>query len=63
MLVIFISFLGLFNKALLIFPADFYIIDMDDDCALNSTHILLGRPFMKTVITKIDEHKGTLFSV
>ena len=44
----------------LIFPVDFYIIDMDDKFASNSSHILLGRPFMKTARTKIDVHKGTL---
>ena len=32
----------------LIFPVDFYIIDIDDEFALNPTHILLGRLFMKT---------------
>ena len=44
----------------LISPVDFYIIDMDDEFASNSTHILLGRPFMKTTRTKIDVHKGIL---
>ena len=44
----------------LIFPVDFYIIDMDDEFASNSTHILLDRPFMKIARTKIDVHKGTL---
>ena len=44
----------------LIFLVDFYIIDMDDKFASNSSHILLGRPFMKTARTKIDVHKGTL---
>jgi len=38
---------------------DFYIIDMDDEFASNSTHILLGKPFMKTTRTNIDVHKGT----
>ena len=32
----------------LIFPVDFYIIDMDDEFVSNPTHILLGRLFMKT---------------
>jgi len=44
----------------LIFPIDFYIIDMDDEFTSNPTHILLGRPFMKTTRTKIDGYKGTL---
>ena len=39
---------------------DSYIIDMDDEFALNSTHILLGKPFIKTARTKIDVHKGIL---
>jgi hypothetical protein len=43
----------------LIFPVDFYIIDMDDEFASNSTHILLGKLFMKTTRTNIDVHKGT----
>jgi len=32
----------------LIFPMDFYIIDIDDEFASNPTYILLGRLFMKT---------------
>ena len=44
----------------LIFPMDFYIIDMDDEFASNPTHILLGKPFMKIARTKIDVYKGTL---
>ena len=39
---------------------DFYIIDMDDEFASNPTHLLLGRPFMKTTRIKINVHKGTL---
>ena len=39
---------------------DFYIINMDGEFASNPTHILLGRPFMKTTRTKIDVHKDTL---
>nr|KAJ0209218.1 hypothetical protein LSAT_V11C400187360 [Lactuca sativa] len=44
----------------LIFPADFYVLDMGDDDSPNSGSILLGRPFLKTAITKIDEYDGTL---
>ena len=44
----------------LIFPMDFYIINMDDEFASNSTHILFGRPFIKTARTKIDVHRGIL---
>ncbi|XP_062014166.1 uncharacterized protein LOC133730628 [Rosa rugosa] len=43
----------------LIFPADFYILDMEDS-PLNSTPLLLGRPFMRTARTKIDVYEGTL---
>ncbi|KAM6550878.1 hypothetical protein CsatB_000686 [Cannabis sativa] len=44
----------------LVFPADFYVLDMEDDSIPCSTLILLGRPFMKTARTKIDVHEGTL---
>ncbi|XP_027062064.1 uncharacterized protein [Coffea arabica] len=43
-----------------IFPADFYIVDMNDDNSVNSVVLLLGRPFMSTARTKIDVHEGTL---
>ncbi|XP_075521383.1 uncharacterized protein LOC142554605 [Primulina tabacum] len=38
----------------LIFPADFYILRMEEDFTAMSAPILLGRPFMKTARTKID---------
>ena len=44
----------------LVFPADFYVIEMGKDMSPNSTPILLGRPFLKTAQTKIDVHKGSL---
>ncbi|KAJ9568340.1 hypothetical protein OSB04_004306 [Centaurea solstitialis] len=44
----------------LVFPADFYVVDMEEDSHPKSTSILLGRPFLKTAKTKIDVHKGTL---
>ncbi|XP_073120292.1 uncharacterized protein [Henckelia pumila] len=44
----------------LIFPADFYILRMEEDSISNSPPILLGRPFMKTARTKIDVNDGTL---
>ena len=44
----------------LVFPADFYVLDMDDDDSPNPSSILLGRPFMKTAQTKIDVANGTL---
>ena len=41
---------------------DFYIIDMEhDSCdSSTSTPILFGRPFLKTVNTKIDYGNDTL---
>ncbi|XP_047159844.1 uncharacterized protein LOC124847252 [Vigna umbellata] len=44
----------------LIFPADFYILDMKDDEGISPTTIILGRPFMMTARTKIDVHAGSL---
>ncbi|XP_024039217.1 uncharacterized protein LOC112097857 [Citrus clementina] len=44
----------------LVFPADFYILDMEEDNSSKSIPILLGRPFLKTARTKMDVHKGTL---
>ncbi|KAJ0880394.1 putative aspartic peptidase domain superfamily [Helianthus annuus] len=44
----------------LVFPADFYVLDMEGDEAPNSSSILLGRPFLKTARTKIDVYNGTL---
>ncbi|XP_010244116.1 PREDICTED: uncharacterized protein LOC104588022 [Nelumbo nucifera] len=44
----------------LVFPADFYVIDTEEDSSSNSTPILLGRPFLKTSKTKIDVYNGTL---
>jgi len=42
----------------LIFPADFYVLDMGDAC--HDVPILLGRTFLKTTRTKIDMYAGTL---
>ncbi|XP_062113938.1 uncharacterized protein LOC133824940 [Humulus lupulus] len=50
--------LGQVNE--LVFPADFYVLDMEDESIPCSTQIMLGRPFMKTTRTKIDVHDGTL---
>ncbi|CAL2259865.1 unnamed protein product [Prunus armeniaca] len=44
----------------LIFPADFYVLEMEDSAHSTPFPILLGRPFMKTARTKIDVFKGTL---
>ncbi|CAN6698096.1 unnamed protein product [Malus baccata var. baccata] len=42
----------------LIFPADFYVLDMEDSGHSPPSPLLLGRPFMKTAQTKIDVAKG-----
>ncbi|CAN6567531.1 unnamed protein product [Malus baccata var. baccata] len=44
----------------LIFPTDFYMLEMDESDHALSLPILLGRPFMKTARTKIDVFNGTL---
>ena len=44
----------------LVFPTDFYVIDMKEDDSPNSTSLLLGRPFLKTARTKIDVYSGAL---
>ncbi|KAM2867847.1 hypothetical protein COP2_023718 [Malus domestica] len=44
----------------LIFPADFYVLEMEESDHAPSLPILLGRPFMKTARTKIDVFNGTL---
>ncbi|CAN6576780.1 unnamed protein product [Malus baccata var. baccata] len=44
----------------LIFPADFYMLEMDESDHSPTLPILLGRPFMKTARTKIDVFNGTL---
>nr|XP_027067751.1 uncharacterized protein LOC113693402 [Coffea arabica] len=44
----------------LVFPANFYVFDMDDDHSPDPSPLLLGRPFMSTAQTKIDVNKGIL---
>ncbi|XP_042436877.1 uncharacterized protein LOC122022829 [Zingiber officinale] len=44
----------------LIFPADFYILDMEGNVSPGQAPLILGRPFLKTARTKIDVHAGTL---
>ncbi|KAK9155104.1 hypothetical protein Sjap_002584 [Stephania japonica] len=44
----------------LVFPADFYVIDMKDESFPHSSSVLLGRPFLKTARAKIDVHDGSL---
>ncbi|RDX72685.1 hypothetical protein CR513_47787, partial [Mucuna pruriens] len=44
----------------LIFPADFYVLDMEDETPGKESTLILGRPFLMTARTKIDVHAGTL---
>ncbi|CAN6677303.1 unnamed protein product [Malus baccata var. baccata] len=44
----------------LIFPAYFYVLEMEDSSHAPSLPILLGQPFMKTARTKIDVFTRTL---
>ncbi|XP_043811576.1 uncharacterized protein LOC110612714 [Manihot esculenta] len=44
----------------LIFPADFYVISMEDNKSSNSFDILLGRPFLSTARTKINVYDDIL---
>jgi len=44
----------------LIFPADFYVLDMEEGFSHGSAPMNLGRPFLKTTRTKIDVYAGTL---
>ncbi|XP_031272549.1 uncharacterized protein LOC116131037 [Pistacia vera] len=44
----------------LIFPVDFYVLEMKDVTTMKTMPLLLGRPFMKTACTKIDVYNGTL---
>ncbi|RDX96702.1 hypothetical protein CR513_20611, partial [Mucuna pruriens] len=44
----------------LIFPADFYVLDMEDEKFGKESTLILGRPFLMIARTKIDVHVGTL---
>ncbi|RDX85933.1 hypothetical protein CR513_32802, partial [Mucuna pruriens] len=44
----------------LIFPADFYVLDMKDETSGKELTLILGRPFLMTARTKIDMHAGML---
>lgn len=44
----------------LVFPVDFYRLNMEDDSPPNPTPLLLAGPFLKTARTKIDVHDGIL---
>ncbi|RDX89351.1 hypothetical protein CR513_28926, partial [Mucuna pruriens] len=44
----------------LIFPADFYVLDMEDETSGKGSPLILRRPFLMTAKTKTDVHVGTL---
>uniref|UniRef100_A0A151UI01 Reverse transcriptase domain-containing protein n=1 Tax=Cajanus cajan TaxID=3821 RepID=A0A151UI01_CAJCA len=44
----------------LIFPVDFYVLDMEEGFFHGSAPIILGRPFLKIARTKIDVYARTL---
>jgi len=44
----------------LIFPIDFYVLNMEEGFSHGSVPIILGRLFMKIARTKIDVYAGTL---
>ncbi|XP_022854906.1 uncharacterized protein LOC111376190 [Olea europaea var. sylvestris] len=44
----------------LIFPTNFYVLDIQDEPTSLSPPLLFGRPFMRTARTKIDVHDGIL---
>ncbi|RDY00187.1 hypothetical protein CR513_16668, partial [Mucuna pruriens] len=41
----------------LIFPADFYVLDMEDETPGKESTLILGRPFLMTARTKIDQQR------
>ncbi|CAN6554299.1 unnamed protein product [Malus baccata var. baccata] len=44
----------------LIFPADFFVLEMEHDPMPSALPLILGRPFLRTARTKIDVYDGTL---
>ncbi|RDY03525.1 hypothetical protein CR513_12889, partial [Mucuna pruriens] len=44
----------------LIFPTDFYVLDLEDETSGTGYTLILGRPFLMIAKTKIDVHVGTL---
>ena len=44
----------------LVFPGNFYIIDMEDEVSYNPIPILFSRPFLKTTRAMINVHDGVL---
>ncbi|RDX69479.1 hypothetical protein CR513_51400, partial [Mucuna pruriens] len=45
----------------MIFPTDFYVLDMKDELSSKGPTLILGRSFLKTTRTNIDVHTRTLF--
>ncbi|RDX93186.1 hypothetical protein CR513_24584, partial [Mucuna pruriens] len=43
----------------LIFPADFYVLDMEDETSGKGSTLILGQPFLMTARTKIGVHART----
>ncbi|RDX98375.1 Gag-Pol polyprotein, partial [Mucuna pruriens] len=43
----------------LIFPVDFYVLNMEGEPSSKGSTLMLGRPFLMTAKTKIDVHVGT----
>ena len=44
----------------LIFPVDFYILDMENESSSHGSTLILRRPFLMKTRTKVDVHAGTL---
>ncbi|RDX70806.1 hypothetical protein CR513_49904, partial [Mucuna pruriens] len=44
----------------LIFPVDFYVLDIEDETLGKGSTLILGRPFLMTARTKTDVHAKTL---
>ncbi|RDX75000.1 hypothetical protein CR513_45176, partial [Mucuna pruriens] len=44
----------------LIFPTDFYVLDIEDETSGKGSTLILGRPFLMTAKIKIDVHVWTL---
>ncbi|RDX87270.1 hypothetical protein CR513_31288, partial [Mucuna pruriens] len=44
----------------LIFPIDFYMLDIEDKASRKGSFLILGRPFLMIARTKIGVHVGTL---
>ena len=43
----------------LIFPVDFYILDMENESSSHGSTLILVRPFLMTTMTNIDVHTRT----